>query len=151
VSGERLRVPLRRVGSISVPLPSYQTAGAVGLDLHAALTDSIHLAPGQRRLIPTGIALAVPVGYEAQVRPRSGLAARSGLGIVNSPGTIDPDFRGEIMVLLINWGSEVAEIAPLSRIAQLVVCPVVRVELEVVTELDPTERGSGGYGSTGAQ
>ncbi len=144
-----VRLPVRRVGSIDVPLPAYQTSGAVGLDLCAAIAEAVLLAPGERKLVPTGLALAIPDGYEGQVRPRSGLAHRFGITIVNTPGTIDPDFRGELGVVLLNTGREAFRIEPLARIAQLVICPVLRVELELVSELPETARGSGGYGSTG--
>jgi dUTP pyrophosphatase len=119
------------------------------MDLHAALASSIVLAPRERRLIPTGLRFAIPTGYEAQIRPRSGLALRSGIGIVNAPGTIDSDFRGEVGVVLINHGSEDVVIAPLDRIAQMVVAPVSRARLVERTDLDETQRGAGGYGSTG--
>lgn len=145
----RVELHVRRVGEVFVPLPSYQTAGAAGLDLAAALVERITIAPGERRFIPTGIAVAIPAGYEGQVRPRSGLALRHGVGIVNSPGTIDSDYRGEIGVVLINLGAEPFVIEPLARIAQLVVAPVVQVSVVPVEELDDSERGSGGYGSTG--
>jgi dUTP pyrophosphatase len=144
-----LLLAVRRVGPIEVPLPSYQTPGAVGLDLCAALEQSLTLAPLARQLIPTGLAIAIPEGYEGQVRPRSGLAKRFGVTIVNAPGTIDPDFRGEIGVVLINLGHEPFRVEPLARIAQLVIAPVARVKLELRLELPQTERGSGGYGSTG--
>jgi dUTP pyrophosphatase len=142
---------VKRVGPIEVPLPAYQTAGSAGLDLCAALSEPVTLRPGQRRLIPTGIAIAVPPGHEGQVRPRSGWALRAGIGIVNSPGTIDADFRGEIGIVLINHGAEPFTIEPLARIAQLVIAPIVQVDIEPVTELDATERGDGGYGSTGTR
>lgn len=138
-----------RVGAISVPLPSYQTALSAGLDLHAALCAPEVLRPLERRLVPTGIALELPSHCEGQVRPRSGLALKYGIGIVNSPGTIDADFRGEIGVLLINHGAAPFTIEPLMRIAQLVISPVARVEVELAEALGETERGSGGYGSTG--
>jgi dUTP pyrophosphatase len=144
-----LKLPISRVGTVAVPLPAYQTSGSVGLDLCAALAEPLLLEPGERRLIPTGLALAIPEGYEGQVRPRSGLAHRFGITVVNSPGTIDPDFRGELGVLLLNTGNEPFRVEPLTRIAQLVVCPVQRVELELLAELPATARGSGGYGSTG--
>lgn len=144
-----MKVRLLRVGPIEAPLPAYQTPGSAGLDLCAAIPEPIRLDPGERRLIPTGFALEIPRGYEAQVRPRSGLALRHGIGMVNAPGTIDSDYRGEIGVLLVNHGSEPFVIEPLARIAQLVICPVVQAELELVSELSSTERGSGGYGSTG--
>jgi dUTP pyrophosphatase len=141
---------VRRVGPIEVPVPSYQTSGSSGLDLCAAIDAPITLAPGERRLIPTGLAIAVPPGQEGQIRPRSGWALRAGVGIVNSPGTIDVDFRGELGIVLINLGREPFTVEPLARIAQLVIAPVTRVEVALVDELDPTERGSGGYGSTGS-
>jgi len=143
------RLGVRRVGAVRVPLPSYQTPGAAGLDLSAALEAPVTLAPGERRLVPTGIAIALPDGHEGQVRPRSGLALRHGIGIVNAPGTIDADFRGEIGVVLVNLGTHAFVVEPLARIAQLVVAPVVRVEVEERDALDATARGAGGYGSTG--
>ncbi|MEI9940281.1 MAG: dUTP diphosphatase [Pseudomonadota bacterium] len=146
-----LRLPLRvqKVGPIEVPLPAYQTERAAGLDLSAAVAAPLRIEPGQRVLVPTGLALAIPDGYEGQVRPRSGLALKHGISIVNSPGTIDADYRGMVQVLLINLGQEPFLIEPLSRIAQLVICPVVQAELELVSALDETTRGAGGYGSTG--
>jgi dUTP pyrophosphatase len=135
-----------------LPLPSYQTAHAAGLDLLAAVsaTDPAILAPGERSLVPTGIAIALPEGYEAQVRPRSGLAARHGLTVLNSPGTIDADYRGEIQVLLANLGNAPVTITRGTRVAQLVVAPVVRAQILEVASLDKTRRGSGGFGSTGS-
>jgi len=135
-----------------LPLPSYQTAGAAGLDLLAAIpaAASLTLAVGGRALVPTGIAVAIPVGYEAQVRPRSGLAARHGLTILNAPGTIDADYRGEIQVVLANLGDETVTITRGMRIAQLVIAPVVHAHILEVASLDETKRGSGGFGSTGS-
>ncbi len=130
-------------------MPAYQTEGAVGLDLAAALAEPITLAPGARGLVPTGLAIAVPPGFEGQVRPRSGLALRHGVTVLNTPGTIDPDYRGEVKVLLVNLGDAPFVVRPLERIAQLVVCPVARAEIVVVAALDETARGQGGYGSTG--
>ena len=146
-----LRLPLRvqKVGPIDVPLPAYQTERAAGFDLCAALAVPLSIEPGARALVPSGLAFAIPDGYEGQVRPRSGLALKHGIGIVNSPGTIDADYRGMLQVLLINFGQASYVVEPLSRIAQLVICPVVQAELEWVTELDATQRGAGGYGSTG--
>ena len=144
------RLLVRRVGPVSVPLPAYQTEGSAGMDLCAAVPDAVVLAPGERCLVPTGIAVAVPPGFEAQVRPRSGLALRHGVGIVNSPGTIDADYRGEIGVLLVNHGKDPFTVVSGARIAQLVVCPVARATVELVTDLPATARGEGGYGSTGA-
>lgn len=143
------RLVVKRVGSVEVPLPAYQSAHAAGLDLCAALPGRVTLEPGARRLVPTGLALAIPHGYEGQVRPRSGLALRAGISIVNSPGTIDSDFRGEVGIVLINHGAEPFVVEPLSRIAQLVILPIAHVEVELADELDDTERGAGGYGSTG--
>lgn len=140
---------LKRVGPVEVPLPEYQSEHAAGLDLCAALTQPLTLEPGARLLVPTGLCMAIPVGFEGQVRPRSGLARRAGISIVNAPGTIDADFRGEIGIVLINHGREPFVVEPLMRIAQLVIAPVARVRLELVSELDDTARGSGGYGSTG--
>ncbi len=130
-------------------LPAYQTGGSAGADLMALLDEPVVIEPGNRALIPTGIALELPVGYEAQVRPRSGLAAKAGLTVLNAPGTIDSDYRGEVSVILINHGSEPAIIRDGDRIAQLVIAPVVQASFSLVHELDSTERGSGGFGSTG--
>lgn len=135
-----------------LPLPSYQSALAAGLDLLAAVSadQTLTIAPGARALVPTGIAIALPEGFEAQVRPRSGLAVRHGLTVLNSPGTIDADYRGEIQVLLANLGSESVAIARGMRIAQLVVATIARAELIEVVSLDETARGIGGFGSTGS-
>jgi len=130
-------------------LPACQTAGSAGMDLHAAIESNIDLAPGRIVSVPLGFAMAVPAGFEAQVRPRSGLASRHGITLPNSPGTIDSDYRGEVIVPLINHGSEAFTIEPGMRIAQMVIAPVSRVGIEVVEELDATERGTGGFGSTG--
>jgi dUTP pyrophosphatase len=135
-----------------LPLPTYQSEHAAGLDLLAAVssTGPVTIAPGARALVPTGLAIALPEGYEAQVRPRSGLAARDGLTILNSPGTIDADYRGEIQVLLVNLGSESVVVSRGMRIAQLVIAPVVRAHIVEAASLDKTSRGSGGFGSTGS-
>lgn len=144
-----MQVRIQRTGPIVVPLPQYQSPGSAGVDLHLATLDGVSIPPGGRLRVPTGLRIAIPSGYEGQVRPRSGLADAWGLGIVNSPGTIDSDYRGEIQVTLINFGGALPIVLkPLDRIAQLVICPVVRVEwLEEV--LDETLRGTGGHGSTG--
>ena len=139
----------REPGCEDLPLPTYETEGAAGMDLRAAVTEPVTLAPGERQLISTGLRIALPPGYEAQVRPRSGLAARHGIGMVNSPGTIDADYRGEIGVLLINWGQQPFTIRRGDRIAQMVVAPVTRVEWEEAAALPETERGDGGFGHTG--
>lgn len=132
-----------------LPLPEYITASSAGMDLLAAINEPLALSPGDFLRIPTGIAIALPEGYEAQVRPRSGLAARYGISLVNTPGTIDADYRGEIAVLLINFGKEIFEIKRGDRIAQMVVAPVARVNWLLCNELDVTERGEGGFGHTG--
>jgi dUTP pyrophosphatase len=132
-------------------LPAYQSAHAAGLDLLAAVPEDspLMLLPGQRALVPTGLTIALPTGYEAQVRPRSGLAAKHGVTVLNSPGTVDADYRGEIGVILINHGDAAFPIRRGERIAQMVIAPVVRVELVSSAELSATDRGSGGFGSTG--
>jgi dUTP pyrophosphatase len=133
-----------------LPLPAYQSAQAAGLDLVAAVDAPVTLKPGDRALIPTGIAIALPEGCEAQVRPRSGLAVKQGVTVVNSPGTIDADYRGEIKVALINLGQAPVEIARGMRIAQMVIAPVTHARLREVTSLAETPRGAGGFGSTGS-
>ena len=130
-------------------LPRYETAHAAGLDLSACIPADITLMPGKRALIPTGFAIALPVGYEAQVRPRSGLAAKHGVTVLNSPGTIDADYRGELAVILVNLGDVAFTIQRGMRIAQLVVAPVAQATLVETAELPPTARGAGGFGSTG--
>jgi dUTP pyrophosphatase len=132
-----------------LPLPAYETAGAAGMDLRAAVDAPVTLAPGERAAVPTGIAIALPAGYEAQVRPRSGLARRHGISMVNTPGTVDSDYRGEIQVTLINLGQEPFTLGRGDRIAQMVVAPVTRVAWDEVDALDATARGAGGFGSTG--
>ncbi|WP_193184752.1 dUTP diphosphatase [Nisaea sediminum] len=132
-----------------LPLPAYQTADSAGMDLLAAIAEDVVLAPGERKLIPTGLAIALPPGYEGQVRPRSGLSLRNGITQLNTPGTIDADYRGEIGVILINHGAEPFTVTRGMRIAQMVVAPVIQARWNEVTALDETERGSGGFGSTG--
>jgi dUTP pyrophosphatase len=132
-----------------LPLPSLHSAAAAGRDLHAAVAEPLVLAPGSRAQIPTGIALALPSGYEGQVRPRSGLAAEHGVTVLNAPGTIDADYRGEVKVLLVNLGAAPFTITRGMRIAQLVVAPVTAVKMVEVSSLPKTERGGGGFGSTG--
>lgn len=143
-----LSIPLLRLRPDAL-LPQYQTEHAAGMDLFACLTAPVVLPPMGRALIPTGWALALPVGYEAQVRPRSGLALKHGITVLNSPGTIDADYRGELQVLLINLGDAAFEIIPQSRIAQLVIAPVPAVVWAEVTELPSTQRGTSGFGHTG--
>ncbi|MGH6738719.1 MAG: dUTP diphosphatase [Bradyrhizobium sp.] len=134
-----------------LPLPAYQSAHAAGLDLLAAVAENapVVLAPGKHAMVPTGLAIALPEGFEAQVRPRSGLAAKHGVTVLNSPGTIDADYRGEIQVILINHGTEPFTIRRGERIAQMVIAPVVQAELVAVATLSNTDRGPGGFGSTG--
>lgn len=132
-----------------ISLPRYMTEHSAGMDLFAGLEEEVTLAPGERKLIPTGIALAIPAGYEGQVRPRSGLALRNGVTVVNTPGTIDADYRGEVGVLLINLGHQPFQVKPGDRIAQLVIAPVCRAVLEWADELDDTTRSEGGFGHTG--
>jgi dUTP pyrophosphatase len=148
--GEVVRVAVRRLAHYPEgwPLPAYATAGSAAVDLRNA-GETFTLAPGARRLVPTGLAIALPEGLEAQVRPRSGLAIHRGIGIINSPGTIDSDYRGEIQVPIINHDSAPQEIAHGERVAQLLVAPVVRVEWELRDALPSSERGTGGFGSTG--
>jgi dUTP pyrophosphatase len=144
-----LRVYKMRADAV---VPRYKTSGAAGMDLAACLSSPLTLAPGGVARVPTGLQIALPAGHEGQVRPRSGLAARHGVTVLNAPGTIDEDYRGEVQVLLINHGSEAFTIESGDRIAQLVVAPVVRVEIETVKNeaaLGGTERGEGGFGSTG--
>jgi dUTP pyrophosphatase len=140
---------LRLPHGADLPLPAYATPLAAGMDLLAAVTEPATLTPGERRLIPTGVVLALPAGFEAQVRPRSGLALRHGVTVLNSPGTIDADYRGEIGVILVNLGQVPFTVARGDRIAQLVVAPVARVAWEENSTLAETERGASGFGSTG--
>ena len=132
-------------------LPQYETGQAAGLDVRANITESITLGPLERALVPTGLYVELPEGYEMQVRPRSGLAAKHGLSLVNSPGTVDPDYRGEIKVILVNLSNTPYELKPGERVAQLVVARFARVEWESVEVLGETERGAGGFGSTGTK
>ena len=133
-----------------LPLPSYESDFAAGMDLRAAIgKEPISLKPGERHLIPTGLKLEIPLGFEAQIRPRSGLAYKNGISMVNSPGTIDSDYRGEVKVILINHGAETFVVNHGERIAQMVIAPVSQVRVVEVDEVEGTERGSGGFGSTG--
>lgn len=148
MSGEPIRIAVLRLEhGQGLPLPAYATAGAAGMDIVAA--EDCTLAPGARHAVSTGFALAIPAGYEVQVRPRSGLAIKHGITCLNTPGTIDSDYRGEVKVILVNLGQEPFAIARGERIAQLVPAPVLRATLDEATSLDETARGSGGFGSTG--
>lgn len=151
MKGVEVRI-LRLPHAEGLPLPAYQSMQAAGLDLLAAVSDAapVRLAPGERALVPTGLVIALPPGTEAQVRPRSGLALRHGITLLNTPGTIDADYRGEIQVIMVNLGHEAFVVTRGMRIAQLVVAPVTRAHLVEVAALDDTPRGAGGFGSTGA-
>ena len=140
---------LRPKTDADIPLPRYMSPQAAGLDLCAAVADKIIIAPTGIVLIPTGFAMALPEGYEAQIRPRSGLAVTHGIGIVNAPGTIDADYRGEIKVALINWSNQAFEVIRGTRIAQMIIAPVARAHLLEVDRLEPTARADGGFGHTG--
>ncbi|MCL2727118.1 MAG: dUTP diphosphatase [Bacteroidales bacterium] len=140
---------VRIVNTSPYPLPHYATSGAAGMDLYAHTPQPITLQPLQRSLVPTGLFIELPVGFEAQIRPRSGLAAKHGVGVVNSPGTIDADYRGEIKVILVNLSDTPFTLHPGERIAQMVVAAHARVTWQQVEELNETERGAGGFGSTG--
>ena len=131
-------------------VPKYETSGASGLDLSAVTVEKIFINPGEKKIISTGISVSIPKNFELQIRPRSGLAAKNSISILNTPGTIDSDYRGEIKVILINHGEKIFEINNGSRIAQMVLCPIVRAELKEVDNLDATARGKGGFGSTGS-
>jgi dUTP pyrophosphatase len=145
-----LTVRIRRLGSNKdVELPAYMTENSAGMDIFAALEEDEVLLPGERKLIPAGIEIEIPKGYEAQVRPRSGLAVKNGVTVLNTPGTVDSDYRGEVKVILINQGEEPFLIKRGDRIAQMIVSPVSRVSWDLVENLDETERGRGGFGHTG--
>jgi len=151
---ERVEVRIKRLShGADLPLPEYQSALAAGLDLLAAVPANapIELAPGARALVPTGIAIALPAGFEGQVRPRSGLAARHGITVLNAPGTVDADYRGELQVILVNFGAEPFVISRGMRIAQLIAAPVQRIKLVEVDALESTARAQGGFGSTGTK
>lgn len=153
MSGGQVKVQVKRLRESSgepIPLPRYMTAHSAGMDLFADVEGEVVLKPGERRLIPTGIALAIPAGYEGQIRPRSGLALREGITVVNTPGTIDADYRGEVGILLINLGQQPFRVKNGDRIAQLVIAPVCRAELELTGELEATPRNDGGFGHTGS-
>lgn len=132
-----------------VNIPKYETEGSSGLDLEAYIEKDLRMLSGERKLVPTGVSVAMPNNFEIQIRPRSGLAYKNGISVVNTPGTIDSDYRGEIKVLLINLGTEAVTIKKFQRIAQMVICPIIKANLKEVQELPETIRGAGGFGSTG--
>jgi len=149
VEFQKIKVEIKTLSHFKGELPKYQTPGSSGMDVRAAISEPILLKTLERRLIPTGLSVAVPVGFELQVRPRSGLALKHGISMVNTPGTVDSDYRGEVGVILINLSAEDFTINPGERIAQLVFAPIVQAEFAVVFELPSTGRGAGGFGSTG--
>lgn len=149
-----LKIELKKLENFAdLALPAYETSLAAGVDMRAAIAQDapLHLAPSERMLVPTGLAMALPAGYEAQIRPRSGLAYKHGITVVNTPGTIDADYRGEVKILLINHGTDTFVINRGDRIAQMVIAPVTQAVFETVNTLSETERGAGGYGSTGVK
>lgn len=146
---QRIPIGVRRLENFKGELPRYQSLLASGLDIRAQISEELKLRPGQRTLVPTGLSFEIPPGYEIQARPRSGWAIKDGISLVNSPGTIDADYRGEVKIIVINLGQYEVAIRDQDRIAQLVLCPVVQAELIEVEALSETERGAGGFGSTG--
>ncbi|MFZ7111074.1 MAG: dUTP diphosphatase [Desulfatiglandales bacterium] len=149
---ERVKIKIKRLNEHrDIPLPAYATEGSAGMDLRAAVKETITLKPGEIRLVPTGLLVSVPEGYEAQIRPRSGLALKYGIGMVNAPGTIDSDYRGEVGIIMINWGMEPFFINRGDRIAQMLISRVCRAGIEEVEELGTTDRGEGGFGHSGVE
>ena len=142
------KILIKRLNKKAI-LPKYETSGSSGLDISACIEEGIIIKPGEKSLVPTGIAVSIPENFELQIRPRSGLAAKNSVSVLNTPGTIDADYRGEIKVILINFGKKDFEIKNGSRIAQMVLCPISKGELQEVETLDATGRGVGGFGSTG--
>ncbi len=148
---QKVPLKIKRLAHFKGELPRYETAHASGLDVRAALSTPMVIKPMERALVPTGIAMEIMPGFEVQMRPRSGLAAKQGLTLLNTPGTIDADYRGEVKVIVINLGQDAIEIKDQDRIAQMVLCPVVQADLVLVEELGDTARGAGGFGSTGVR
>lgn len=148
-TNQKIDVQVKKLENFKGELPRYQSSLASGLDVRAQLTEAIQLKPGQRVLVPTGLSFAIPQGYEIQARPRSGWAIRDGVTLLNTPGTIDADYRGEVKIIVVNLGETEVTIQDQDRIAQLVLCPVLQAQFQVVESLDSTERGAGGFGSTG--
>lgn len=148
----RIAVKIKRLeGNTDLPLPGYESEGSSGMDIRASVRETVLLEPGEIRLIPTGLAVSIPRGYEGQIRPRSGLALKHGIGMVNAPGTIDSDYRGEIGIIVINWGQKPFSIRRGDRIAQLIITRVYRVHSIEVDDLDSTQRGEGGFGHSGIE
>ncbi len=146
-----MKIKIKKWSHFKGELPQYQSEGASGFDVRAQLEKSLVLKPMERAMVPTGLSFEIPVGYEIQCRPRSGLAAKQGLSVVNTPGTIDADYRGEVKVILINLGQEPITIQDQDRCAQFVICPIVQAKFELCEELSDTARGTGGFGSTGVK
>lgn len=146
-----LYIPIKKLREDGLPLPAYATSGSVGMDLYASIEQSIIIAPNSTAFVPTGIAIALPENFEAQIRPRSGLAAKNQITVLNTPGTIDSDYRGEIMAIIINHGKVDFEVTAGMRIAQMIIAPVVKAKFELVDELTDTVRGQKGFGSTGVK
>lgn len=144
-----VNVKIKKLENFKGELPAYQSAGASGFDVRAQLSSAVVLHPGERAMIPTGLSFEIPLGFEIQARPRSGLAAKQGLTVLNTPGTIDADYRGEVKIIIINLGKEAFEIGDQERCAQLVIAPVYQANFEIVDSLSDTARGAGGFGSTG--
>ena len=144
------KILIKRLSN-NIPLPKYETEGSSGMDLSANVEKVVEIQPGKSVIIPTGIALSIPKNYEIQIRPRSGLAAKSQISILNTPGTIDADYRGELKVILVNLGEKIFKVEKGLRITQMVLCPVIKAVLKEVNDLEETERGSGGFGSTGSK
>lgn len=145
----KIKMNIKKLANFKGEAPAYQSNGASGFDVRAQLEKNIQLNPGERVLIPTGLSFEIPLGFEIQARPRSGLAIKNGISLVNTPGTIDADYRGEVKIIIINHGQEIFEIKDQDRIAQLVICPIVQADFNFSSELSETARGSGGFGSTG--
>jgi len=148
---DSIKIKIKRISDefSDIPLPSYATEGSSGMDIRAALIEPETLKPGEVKLIPTNLSVEIPTGYEIQVRPRSGLAAKYGIGVLNSPGTIDSDYRGEVKIILFNFGKESFEIKSGERIAQIIISKVYKAEIDVSSKLNETKRGEGGFGHTG--
>lgn len=146
---QKIPVKIKKWSHFTGELPQYQSMGASGFDVRAQLPSTLELKPGERAMIPTGLSFEIPLGFEIQARPRSGLAAKFGISLVNTPGTIDADYRGEVKIIIVNLGQETVRIEPQERCAQLVIAPVLQADFQLVEELGTTERGVGGFGSTG--
>ncbi len=148
---EKITLKVKRIKNSDLPLPAYETEGSAGMDIRASLDEDVILEPGDIKLIPTGISISIPMGYEGQIRPRSGLALKHGIGMVNSPGTIDSDYRGEVRIIMINHGKKSFTVKHGDRIAQMIIARLCNAVIEEVSELDSTKRGQGGFGHSGIE